>query len=100
MKYKYVKKDVKVAHNCYGYMVKTGDVADLPDNLVAKAETNPDWEKADVKAKATVKPDKPSAEEVQQTTDEVTKALTQENAALKEENSKLTARVKRLEQQQ
>lgn len=91
MKYEYINQvDERV--NCYGYMVKTGDVVEMEGHFSSKAKRNPDWKPAQENAKVTV-------ERSIMPTAEALETAEQTNQGLRTENDELKAKNKQLEQQ-
>lgn len=96
MKYEYIKADVEVPELSYGFLVKTGDIADLPEKFSVKADKSPDWKKAAQNAKVTAERSEPSKEEQLETRDGQIKTLNNEITTLKAENQRLKQQIANL----
>jgi predicted RNase H-like nuclease (RuvC/YqgF family) len=83
--------------NSYGFLVKTGDVAEMPAHLAQKAVKSGNWEKALKDAKVNVKRATSPISDKMETLEATVAKLDTENKKLSLENNQLKTKTKKLE---
>ena len=95
MKLEFIK-EVETPIQSYGYIVKTGDIADLSDSIAKKALVSGDWRKVEDQRRKANAESVENNSDTMQTQDAIIGDLKKENAELKTENKNLKQQVKNL----